>query len=115
MRAGRSRSGAMNSASPELERLAAAAGAAANAGRWDEAEQLWRELHARDPNNAQALFSLGVHAMQRRDFVRAAGLIESACAAAPGDLAARLTLAMVRRELNDLAGELQAIDAALAI
>ncbi len=105
----------MSNASPDIERLAAAAGAAANAGRWDEAEQLWREVRARDPNNAQALFSLGVHAMQRRDFAGAASLIEAACAVAPSDLAARLTLAMVRRELGDLAGELQAIDAALAI
>lgn len=98
-----------------IEALALHARAAANAGNWAEAERLWREVHRLDPANPQALFSLGVHAMQRRDFPEALKLIERACVASPNDVLARITLGVVRRELGDVNGELAAVDAALAI
>jgi aspartate beta-hydroxylase len=94
--------------------LARAAGEAANAGRWEEAERLWAELHRREPDNPKALFSLGVHALQARDAPRAAALLEAARASAPDDLLILHTLAVARREAGDDGGEREAIDAALA-
>lgn len=98
-----------------LEALASAAAAAANAGRWQEAEKLWSEVNERAPRHPQAQFGLAVHAMRRRDFTRAAVLLEGACASSPNDALARLTLAVVRRETGDVTKELAEIDAALAI
>ncbi len=98
-----------------IESLVQGARAAANAGNWAEAERLWREVHRRDQSNPQALFGLGVHAIQRRDFPGALKLIERACASSPNDVLALITLGVVRRELGDANGELAAIDAALAV
>jgi aspartyl/asparaginyl beta-hydroxylase (cupin superfamily) len=89
--------------------------AAANAGRWDEAETIWREVRRRDPRNPKAAFSLGIHAMQRRDLAGACALIEEARQATPRDPFLLLTLSRARRERGDDAGESEAIEAALAI
>ncbi len=99
----------------EIHAIAAAARDAANKGDWETAERLWQDVRRRDPANAQAAFSLGVHAMRRRDFAAALPLIEAACAASPKDVLALLTLGVVRRELGDATGELAVIDAALGI
>lgn len=95
--------------------LARAAGDAARAGRWDDAQRLWTDVRKLQPDHPQALYALGVHAMQRRDFAAAQDLLEQACKASPRDLVAWLTLSAARRERGDGAGELAAIEAALAI
>lgn len=97
-----------------VQDFSAEARVAANEGRWSDAERLWREVRRLDPSNPQALFSLGVHEMQKGRDADAARLLELACAAAPGDLLAKLTLAIAHRRLGDAARELEAIDAALA-
>ena len=101
--------------SEQLQALIAAAGSAANARRWHDAERLWSQVRALDPGNVQALFSLGVHAHQRGDARGALELLEAARAAAPGDPMLALTLAVVHRDLGDTAQEWAAIHAALAL
>lgn len=98
-----------------LPNLIREAEAAANAGRWDEAERLWREVRRQDPTNSKAALSLGVHAMQRRDFAGASGLIEEAHRETPRDPFILLTLSRARQALGDDAGELDAIERALAV
>ena len=51
----------------QVNALVQAAGQAANAGRWEEAERLWSQVRTLAPDNPQALYSLGVHAFQRGD------------------------------------------------
>lgn len=101
--------------SEQLQALIAAAGSAASARRWHEAERLWSQVRALDPGNVQALFSLGVHAHQRGDARGALELLEAARAAAPGDPMLALTVAVVHRDLGDTAQEWAAIHAALAL
>lgn len=88
---------------------------AANQGRWEEAERLWQRVHATDPNQPQALFSLGVHAFRRGRLAEARELLQAAHRAAPRDPPILLSLAVVLRELGDATGELRALDAALAL
>jgi aspartate beta-hydroxylase len=64
-----------------VSELAQAAGRMANAGRWQEAEQLWREVRKLEPQHPQALFSLGFHALQRGDITLADELLRGARAA----------------------------------
>src|SRR5690606_25001196 len=78
--------------SERLQALIAAAGSAANARRWQEAERLWSQVRALDPGNVQALFSLGVHAHQRGDARGALDLLEAARAIAPADPMLALTI-----------------------
>jgi aspartate beta-hydroxylase len=99
----------------DIQQLVRAAETALNAGRWNEAENIWIEVRRLDPRNARAAFSLGVHAMQRRDFAGACALLEEARAASPQDLFTLLTLSKARREKGDEGGEGEALDAALAI
>lgn len=98
----------------EISELVRQAEAAANAGRWDVAEKLWADVRRRDPRNPRAAFSLGIHAMQRRDFGNACALIEEAHHALPHDPFLLLSLSKARRENGDEAGEEAAIEAALA-
>lgn len=100
--------------SEQVAALAQAAGRAANAGRWAEAEQLWTQVRGLQPNNPQALYSLGVHAFQRRDFNAATELLRAAHRVTPGDPLVLHTLGVVRREAGDAAGEWEAISASLA-
>lgn len=95
--------------------LAGAAASAAAAGRWQEAEQLWTQVRALDPNHAQALYSLGVHACQRGDPRGGLELLQAARAAAPSDPTIPLTIAMLQRQLGDPDREWEAIVAALTI
>lgn len=99
----------------EIAQLVRQAETAANAGQWTAAEKLWSEIRRRDPRNPKAAFSLGVHAMQRRDFAVAILLIEEAQQASPGDPFILLTLSRAKREAGDEAGEGFAIEKALAI
>lgn len=89
------------------------AGQAAAAGRLVEAEALWTEVRRLDPENVQALYSLGVHALHRRDLRGALDLLAMAESHAPGDPIVRMTTAVVFRDLGDREGEWRMIHAAL--
>jgi aspartate beta-hydroxylase len=99
----------------ELNALVTAAGAAAAAGRWQEAERLWNQVRRVDPGNVQALFSLGVHAFQRGDATGALELLQAARAKAPQDPMIPLTIAKIHGDANRLEQEWGAIMASLAI
>jgi len=88
--------------------------AAAKAGRHAEAESIWTEVLRIEPGHQQALFSLGVHTMQRGDFPRARQWLLEAHQRAPDDLLVLMTLASACRFMKDRDGEREAIDAALA-
>ncbi len=100
---------------PSLQSLVQAAGVAVQQGRWHEAEQLWTQVRALDPQHPQALYSLGVHAFRRGDLAGALQILQEAHRAAPRDPVVLLSTAVVLRELGDGAGELRAIEAALAL
>lgn len=99
----------------DLETLVLRARATAGAGRMGEAEALWREVQHRDPGHAGALYSLGVHALQRRDLQSALSLLTASIAANPADAMARMTQAVVLRDLGDEAGEAAAIQGTLEV
>ena len=98
-----------------LAGLVNAAGAAAAAGRWQEAERLWAQVRTQDPGHVQALFSLGVHAFQRGDSAAALELLEQARTRAPGDPMILLSIARVHREAQRTDQEWAAIITALDI
>jgi len=99
----------------EIAQLVRQAETAANAGQWAVAERIWSDVRTREPRNAKAAFSLGIHAMQRRDFGNACTLIEEAHQASPRDTFILLTLSKARREAGDDVGEAGAIEQLLAI
>lgn len=95
--------------------LIAEAGAAASAGQWQQAEQLWTQVRQLAPTHPQALYSLGVHAYQRGDATAALEYLAGARASSPGDPMIVLTIAVVKQAQGDVDGEWQAISAALAL
>lgn len=101
--------------SSDIDALAGAATRAANQGRWAEAEKLWSEVRAQAPKHPQALYSLGVHAFRRGDLAAAQALLREAHEANPREPMVLLSLSVVLRERGDAAGEIGAIDAALAL
>ena len=102
-------------ATPDLAESIRQAEAAANASRWDVAEALWQDIRRIDPRHPKAAFSLGIHALQRRDFTTASTLITQACEASPGDPFLWLTLSRAKLGLGDEAGEADAIARALSV
>ncbi len=98
-----------------LQAMIAAAGQAAAERRWQDAERLWTQVRAEEPDNVQALYSLGVHAHQRGDGRGAIELLRAARAAAPRDPMIALTLSVVHRGLGESEQEWAAIIASLAI
>jgi aspartyl/asparaginyl beta-hydroxylase (cupin superfamily) len=98
-----------------VEELVRHAGQLANAGRWQEAERVWLEVRRLDPNNPRALFSLGVHAMQRGDLNSADELVRAARAVSPSDPVILMTLVNLQRQRGDRDAEREAIDAVLAL
>ena len=99
----------------QLTSLVNAAGAAAAAGHWQEAERLWSRVHALDPAHVQALFSLGVHAFQRSDMPAAMAYLEQAHQHEPRDPMIVLTMGRVHREAGRPEQEWDTILAALAL
>lgn len=99
----------------QLASLVNAAGAAAAAGRWQDAEQLWSRVRAVDPGHVQALFSLGVHALQRGDTQAALEHLQQARQRAPGDPMIALTIGRVHREAGRAEQEWAMLIAALEI
>lgn len=98
-----------------VEQLVRSAGQLANAGRWDEAERVWLEVRKLEPQNAKALFSLGVHALQRHDLAAACEFLRSARAVAPADPVILMTLVTAYREQGDREAEREVIEAVLAL
>jgi aspartyl/asparaginyl beta-hydroxylase (cupin superfamily) len=101
--------------SASVEELVRSAGQLANAGRWQEAERVWLEVRKLDPRNPKALFSLGVHALQRGDLNAADELLRAARAVAPGDPVILMTLVNVHRQRGDRDAEREVIDAVLSL
>jgi aspartyl/asparaginyl beta-hydroxylase (cupin superfamily) len=95
--------------------IAVAAETAAREGRWAEAERLWMNVRRIEPRHAKALFSLGVHALQRNDLAAAKSLLIEARSAAPRDLLVLHTLGIVLGRLGERDAELEAIESSLAI
>ena len=98
----------------QVRALTSAAAAAAAEGRWGEAERLWGQVLSRQPGNAQALYSLGVHAYQRGDRVGALELLGQARVVAPADPMVMLTIGVIHRDAGEDRLEWEAIMAALA-
>ena len=101
--------------SVELGKLVEAAGRSANAGRWREAESLWRKVLELEPAHPQALCSLGIHALQRGDADEACRLLTAARSRAPEDLVVLMSLSQACRQRGDAGCEREAIDAALTL
>ncbi len=97
-----------------IEALVQAAVRAAQQGHWREAEQLWTQVRHFQPNHPQALHSLGMHALRSGRLNEALDLIRKAHLAAPAEPMILVSLAGVCRERGDSAGEVQAIELALA-
>ncbi len=70
------------------------------AGQLAEAERIYRQVLAVDPNNAQALHQLGMLGLQCRQFQQAAELIERALKADRSQLAYRVNLSEAYRHLG---------------
>ena len=98
-----------------VEDIVRAASQAANAGRFQDAERLWRELLRVSPQHPQALFGAGFHALHRGDHAEAAARLQQARAVAPADILTLLTLATALGTGGDAEGAREAIDAALAV
>lgn len=97
------------------EQLAQSADRAAREGRWADAERLWSDVRRQDPKHPRALFSLGVHAMQRNDMREARTLLDEARSVSPREIVVLHTLGIVLGRLGDSDAEREAIDASLAI
>ena len=95
--------------------LVQAAGQAANAGRWQEAERLWQDVLKAEPKHSQALCSLGIHALQRGEVELGLERLQAARMSAPEDLLVLMTLKDVYRQQGDAEAEREAIEAALAV
>lgn len=98
----------------ELAGFIKAAGDAAAAGRWQDAERAWGQVLSREPGNVQALFSLGVHAFQRSDLKTALEMLDAARERAPRDPMILISLSRVHREAGNVDAEWQAVSMALA-
>jgi aspartyl/asparaginyl beta-hydroxylase (cupin superfamily) len=101
--------------SANLQQLVQSAHQLANSGRLDEAERAWRQVHALEPRHPQALFSLGVHALQRGDLQTAQDLLSSARQVAPRDLTTLMALSTTYRRRGNAEREREAFEAALAV
>lgn len=98
----------------DIKSLVDSAIAAAQQGRWNDAEHLWEKVLVLDPEHPQALYSVGVHAFKRGQLPEALHALQSAHLAAPRDPAVSLAIGRVFLEQGDSAGELKAIEASLA-
>lgn len=88
--------------------------AAHQAGRFAEADRLYREAVAADPGNARALRLRGILAREREDLEGSARLLARAAEVAPGDAAPLCELAVTRLAAGDVEAAERALRAALA-
>jgi aspartyl/asparaginyl beta-hydroxylase (cupin superfamily)/Tfp pilus assembly protein PilF len=100
---------------PSIDQLVERAGQLAKTGHWDEAEQAWLEVQRRDPRHPRALFSLGVHALQRGDGAAAYELLTNARKLVPNDLLLLMTLSAACQRMGNRDTEREAIEAALTV
>jgi aspartyl/asparaginyl beta-hydroxylase (cupin superfamily) len=99
----------------DVDRIVAAADQAVRASRWADAERLWTDVLRLSPRHPRALYSLGMHALQRNDTKAARDLLTEARAAGQIDLPTLHALAVVNERLGDTDAEIEALDAALAL
>ena len=105
----------LSNMSRPLNKIAQEAIQAAEAGRWQDAEHLWKKVLKRDPAHAQALTSLGIHALQKGDLQGGIKRLQSARNAAPDDLFVLMTLCDVYQQNGDTEAEIDVINSALAV
>ncbi len=98
-----------------IEQLVEQASQLANSGHWDQAEQTWMEVRRQNPQHPQALFSLGVHALQRGDGAGAHLLLSNARILLPCDLRVLMTLCAACKQLGNADEEREAIESALVV
>jgi len=101
--------------SPDIAALQRQIGAAIQAGRDNEAGQLWQRLLDIDPGNPKALFALSQRAFRAGDLQRARSLLERLVAADGRDQQQWINLAVVCRGLRDDEGEANALTGALTV
>lgn len=97
----------------EVAQLQAAAIQAQQAGKEDEAGQLWARVLERDASDGLALISLGKRAFRHGDLGRAQLAFERLVAAHPEHTQGWINLALTHQGLKDEAAEQSAIDSAL--
>ncbi len=102
------------SQSADLTTLINTAHQAVREGRVDEARRLWERVAARAPDDPQAPYVLGFLALQQGQPATARDHLRRSIALRPDDKLAQMTLAVALRETGDIAGELEALMAALA-
>ena len=90
-------------------------GVAIQAGRDNEAGQLWQRLLDTDPDNTKALFALSQRAFRAGDLGRARELLGRLVALDGRDQQQWINLAVVCRGLHDDAGEAEALTGALTV
>jgi aspartate beta-hydroxylase len=84
-------------------------------GREAEAALLWQRVLAADPNNAEALLSLSIQALARRDPTAALQLLERAATTAPADPMVQVYSAVAQKDLGRPDQEMAAVNRALSI
>jgi aspartyl/asparaginyl beta-hydroxylase (cupin superfamily) len=99
----------------EASALVRAASQAARSGNLRQAEKLWEKVIDVEPAHAQALCSLGVHALHRGDTATALQHLAKARQASPSDYLVLMTLAAACRQDGNADGEREAIDSALDV
>ncbi|HEV2568890.1 aspartyl/asparaginyl beta-hydroxylase domain-containing protein [Sphingomonas sp.] len=99
----------------QVAQLLSAAAAEQRAQRPQMAVRYLEQVVAIVPDHPQALNSLGTHALGAGEFERARDLFARAAAADPNEPVLWMNVARAARELGDDAGELAALDKALAI
>ena len=97
----------------DIAQLQTAAIQAQQAGKDQEAGQLWAYVLERDPSHELALISLGKRAFRHGDLTRAQLAFERLVAAHPGNTQGWINLALTHQGLKDEAAEQSAIDNAL--
>lgn len=97
----------------EIAHLQAAAIQAQQAGREDQAGQLWASVLERDTSHGLALISLGKRAFRHGDLAKAQLAFERLVAAHPLHTQGWINLALTHQGRNDEAAEQSAIDSAL--
>jgi aspartate beta-hydroxylase len=98
-----------------IAELFRAADAALQSGRPDEAAHLWGEVRKLVPGHPRALLHLGQHQLHRGDPAGGRQLLERAATADPKSAVIALNLSTAARMMGDAAGELAALQRALAI
>jgi aspartate beta-hydroxylase len=92
---------------------AEAARAAARTGRWTEAETLWRQVLGADARHPEALYSLGVHALQAGRTEESVDFLSRACDVAPQESIVWVFLSTAQRTAGRPDAAWEAIQSAL--